>query len=692
MVNSDPLNPSKLTPLEVRAQMADLADQIAHHDALYHQKDAPEISDAEYDALRVRYRVLREAYPDLAPKNDPEKSVGSAPAQGFAKVVHQNPMLSLNNAFSAEDVADFEDRIRRFLQLGAAEKILFMAEPKIDGLSCSLRYEKGKLVQAATRGDGVTGENITANVQAVPTIPHELNAPFPDLVEVRGEIYMNRDDFFALNEKRVQQGEAAFANPRNAAAGSVRQLDASVSASRPLAFFAYALGENSGADFKTQHELRQQLQKWGFALNEPSALCEGASGLLAHFEKLGEDRHGLPFDIDGVVYKIDRTDWQERLGFMSRAPRWAIAHKFPAEQALTRLKKIVIQVGRTGVLTPVAELEPVTVGGVVVGRATLHNQDEIARKDIREGDIVRLQRAGDVIPQITGVELKERPEGSIPFVFPQTCPECGSAAHREEGEAATRCTGGLVCPAQAVERLCHFVARDAFNIEGLGEQRVRELWADGLLPSPAAIFRLHEHFDELKRREGWGLLSAKKLIEAIDARRKISLERFIFALGIPEVGEATAKLLARHYLSFASWRKGMDEARDEASPAFSELTGIDQIGPSAAGELTAFFAEAHNRKAVEDLMAEISVEDFVPPSATASPFAGKTLVFTGTLQAMGRAEAKAKAESLGAKVAGSVSAKTDYVIVGADAGSKAEKARALGVALLSEEEWIEKTR
>jgi len=676
-----------LTPLEARAELAELAKQIRHHDELYYQKDAPEISDSEYDALRARYRALREQFPHLAPKDDPEKRVGVPPAAAFSKVTHAVPMLSLNNAFEERDVSDFIERIRRFLGIADSRPLVFLAEPKIDGLSASLRYEGGRLVQAATRGDGATGENITANVLTIRNVPHNLRGRFPEITEVRGEIYLEREDFAQLNAEREAKGEPVFANPRNAAAGSVRQLDPSVTASRPLKFFAYELGE-SEARPETQHEKRELIRKWGFDINEPSRLCKTIDDLLAYYREMEEKRHSLPFDIDGVVYKLDDVSLQERLGFAGRAPRWAIAHKFAAEQAETRLNKINIQVGRTGALTPVAELEPITVGGVVVSRATLHNEDEIKRKDIREGDVVRIQRAGDVIPQVLEVVLKHRPANSKPFKFPDHCPKCGSLALREEGMAVRRCTGGLICPAQIVERLIHFVSRNAFNIEGLGEQRVRELWELKWLRTPADIFRLHQHRAALEKREGWGEKSVDNLLKAIEAKRHIPLDRFIYALGIRQVGEATAKLLARHYRSLARWRSAMMEAREEDSDAWNELTGIDQIGPLIARDITTFFSEPHNLKALDDLSEEVTVEDFQATRSSGSPLAGKTIVFTGTLFAMSRAEAKARAESLGATVAGSVSKNTGYVVAGADPGSKAARARELGVKILSEEEWL----
>ena len=674
--------------IEAAADLADLARQIAHHDALYHQKDAPEISDADYDALRQRYRELLAAFPHLKPENDPEARVGAAPVAGFSKVAHAVPMLSLANAFTAADVVEFVERIQRFLQLPEETVPEFMAEPKIDGLSCSLRYEKGALVVAATRGDGSTGENITANVLTMKDVPKELTAPFPDILEIRGEIYINREDFLALNVQREEEGEPLFANPRNAAAGSVRQLDASITAARPLRFFAYALGEAKGGLSDTQQALRVQIAQWGFQLNEPSRLCSGADDLRTFYHDIEVKRHALPFDIDGVVCKLNRFDWQERLGFVSRSPRWAIAHKFAAEQAETRLKAITIQVGRTGALTPVAELEPVTVGGVVVSRATLHNQDEIARKDIRVGDVVRIQRAGDVIPQVVGVDLNQRPEKSEAFVFPIHCPECGSIAVREEGMAVWRCTGGLICPAQAVERLRHFTSRLAFNIEGLGEQRVRELWADKLIHSPADIFHLHEQREVLAKREGWGEKSVDKLLAAIEARKVIPLERFIYALGIRQVGEATAKLLARHYMTLTAWCEAMQAARESESTARHDLEAIDQIGALVARDIVGFFEEPHNLQVMDSLAQILTIEGYKKPAGdVVSALSGKTVVFTGTLATMSRAEAKAKAESRGAKVAGSVSAKTDYVVIGEDSGSKADKARALGVTVLDEAGW-----
>jgi len=679
-----------ITPLEAAAEMADLARQIARHDVLYHQKDAPEIADADYDALRGRYRFLRRAFPHLVPEVDPEKTVGAPAAAGFAKMAHRVPMLSLSNAFTTQDVEDFIARLRRFLQMADNTPIPLMAEPKVDGLSASLRYERGLLVQAATRGDGVVGEDITANVRTIATVPQTLKGPAPDVLDVRGEIYMNRDAFLALNAQRAAGGDPPFANPRNAAAGSVRQLDPSITAQRPLGFFAYALGEGSEAlSIGSQQELRSRLAAWGFRLNEPSRLCSTAQELAAYYEQIGAQRHSLSFDIDGVVYKVDSFALQQRLGFVSRAPRWAIAHKFAAERAQTRIHKITIQVGRTGALTPVAELEPVTVGGVVVSRATLHNEDEIARKDVREGDLVIVQRAGDVIPQIVEVVATQRAASSRPYVFPERCPVCGAKAQREQGEAARRCTGALACPAQALERLRHFASRDALNIEGLGERRVEELMAEGWVKTPADIFNLRDHRDALAARAGWGKKSAQKFLEAIESRRRMPLDRFVYALGIRQVGEATAKLLARHYGSWTALRNAMEAARDETGAAWDELTAIDQIGPLVARDIAAFFAEDHNAKVLDALEASMEIlPATAQPASDGSPLSGKTVVFTGTLTSMSRGEAKARAEALGAKVAASVSSKTDFLIVGADAGSKAAKASDLGVAVLSEEAWM----
>lgn len=685
----------KLNKKQADAELARLAQEIEKHDGLYYQKDAPVISDAAYDALRRRLEAIEARFPELRRLDSPSRKVGAAPAQGFAKVTHLKPMLSLGNAFSAEDVNEFIAGVRRFLKLGEAERVELAAEPKIDGLSANLRYEKGVFVQGATRGDGAVGEDITQNLMTVADVPRELKGKdVPALIELRGEVYIGRRDFEKLNREREKDGEPLFANPRNAAAGSTRQLDPRISAKRPLRFFAYAWGEASDLPAATHWDMVHSFKSWGFKTNPLARLCKTVDEALTLHADLAERRAVLDYEIDGVVYKVNRLDWQERLGFVSRAPRWAIAHKFPAEQAETVLKDIKIQVGRTGALTPVAVLAPVRVGGVTVEHATLHNEDEIARKDIRVGDTVVVQRAGDVIPQIVRVIPEKRPRGSKAYVFPEKCPVCGSKAAREEGMAVTRCTGGLTCPAQAVERLRHFVSRGAMDIDGLGEESIQELFDRRFLKSPADIYRLARHRDAIvvdKKRtkglEGWGELRFGNLMNAIEARRKAALPRFIFALGIPQVGEATARLLAKQYGSLKAWRGAMEKAARGDEEALADLDNIEGIGPSMAKDIVDFFAEKHNRDALDELAREMEAEDFKAPTAAGSPIAGKTVVFTGTLETMGRAEAKAKAESLGAKVAGSVSAKTDYVVVGADAGSKATKARELGATTLTEQEW-----
>lgn len=689
-----------LTADEAAAELARLAALIAQHDRLYHEQDAPMISDADYDALRQRNEAIEARFPELQRADSPSLKVGAAPAAGFGKVQHSIPMLSLGNAFAPEDVDEFLARIRRFLGLDDGEALEVMAEPKIDGLSCALRYEDGILVQGATRGDGTTGEEITANVRTIADLPQKLKGKgWPEVLEVRGEVYMSRHDFAALNARQEEAGAKVFANPRNAAAGSLRQLDPKITAERPLHFFGYAWGQVSAPLGATVTEARDRLQSWGFSLNEPAALCSGRDDLLAYYEKIMAERAELPFEIDGVVYKVNRLDLQERLGFVSRAPRWAIAHKFPAERAETKLNAITIQVGRTGALTPVANLEPISVGGVVVARATLHNEDEIARKDVREGDHVIIQRAGDVIPQVVSAVLAKRPKNSKPYVFPDHCPVCGSQAIREAGEVVRRCTGGLICDAQIVERLKHFVSRNAFDIEGLGGKHIEAFWQEGLVKSPADIFRLHEAEEAISEREGWGKTSAKNLVAAIEARRSIGLDRFVYALGIRQIGEATAKLLARSYGDFSGLRTAMiaaekeraaaPEARkpEEVGETYAELCNIEGIGMSMADDLVGFFGEDHNLAVLDDLAEELTIEAAAAPATSDSPVAGKTVVFTGSLVTMTRSEAKAKAETLGAKVAGSVSKKTDYVVIGADAGSKAKKAEALGLTMLSEEEW-----
>jgi DNA ligase (NAD+) len=680
-----------LTGDQAAAELERLAREIAHHDRLYHQDDAPEISDADYDGLRRRNEEIEARFPDLVRDDSPSKTVGAAPAGGFRKVRHARPMLSLSNAFDDEDVGEFFQGIRRFLkelQNDSAAVIEVVAEPKIDGLSIALRYEGGRFVQGATRGDGAVGEDVTANLRTVKDLPQELDGQVPAVLEVRGEVYMARDDFLALNAAQEAAGSKVFANPRNAAAGSLRQLDPTITAARPLSLFVYAAGEMSEPVAGSHWDFLARLRDFGFPTNPLARLCRSVDEVLTFHREMVETRAGLPYDIDGIVYKVNRFDWQERLGFVSRSPRWAIAHKFPAEQAQTMLREITIQVGRTGALTPVANLEPVTVGGVVVSRATLHNEDEIARKDVRAGDRVVVQRAGDVIPQVVSVVLDQRPKGSQPYDFPEVCPICQSLAVREPGEAVRRCTGGLICPAQAVERLKHFVSRNAFDIDGLGEKHILAFWQDELIRTPGDIFRLHDKLDQLSGREGWGEKSIANLLAALETRRCIPLERFIYALGIRQVGQATARLLAKHYGTLETWRAAMTAAADPESSDYADLVNIDQIGPLVAADLLDFFAEAHNREVLDDLARELEIEPFVQAETAGSPVAGKTVVFTGTLETLSRSEAKARAETLGAKVAGSVSKRTDFVVVGADAGSKARKAQDLGVTTLTEAEWL----
>ncbi len=676
-----------LNQAEAKAELARLAEEISAHDVLYHRRDAPRVADAEYDGLRRRNAAIESRFPALVRADSPSARIGAAPAPGFAKVRHSVPMLSLDNAFNAEDVVEFVDRLRRFLNLGAEATVEAMAEAKIDGVSISLRYEAGRFTMGATRGDGTTGENVTANLRTLDDIPDGLGGTgWPQVLEVRGEVYMRKSEFLALNTRQLEVGAKPFANPRNAAAGSLRQLDASITASRKLAFFAYGWGEISAPLGETLAAARDRLRSWGFTLTDWE-ICAGAEQMIAYHGRLESRRAGLNYDIDGVVYKVNRLDWVERLGFVSRSPRWAIAHKFAAERAETVIEKIAIQVGRTGTLTPVAHLTPVTVGGVVVSRATLHNQDEIKRKDIRVGDRVVIQRAGDVIPQVLEVIKAARAKDSRPFEFPDHCPICASLAVREEGEVATRCTGGLICPAQAVQRLKHFVSRNAFDIDGLGGKHIEAFWRDKLIASPADIFRLHERKDEILERGGWGDKSVENLIAAIEARRSIPLDRFIYALGIHQVGEATAKLLARIYHTLDHWRESMDMARDRESEAYAELTAIDGIGPSMADDILGFFAEPHNCEILDRLGQALTIEEVSTPASLQTPLSGKTVVFTGTLTSMGRMEAKARAEALGAKVASSVSARTDYLVAGEKAGSKAKNAAALGVTVLSEDKW-----
>lgn len=664
-------------------ELAQLAAAIARHDVAYHRNDAPQISDAEYDALKRRYRELAAQHPEAVPQDDPDAQVGAAPAEGFAKRAHREPMLSLDNAFDASDFRGFCATVRRFLRLDPDQPMAFVAEPKIDGLSISLTYRDGEFAFGATRGDGFQGEDVTLNLMTLAGLPKRLNGEAPAEIEIRGEVYMTRADFLAMNAAQAEAGAKVFANPRNAAAGSLRQLDAGITATRPLKLFAYAMGYSSARVAETHGEWLQRLRSWGFSVNPLSEKIEGEAAAEAFQARIGEQRAALPYDIDGVVYKLDRLDWQARLGFVGRAPRWAIAWKFPAEQAMTTVQNITVQVGRTGKLTPVAELAPVTVGGVVVRRATLHNEDYIAQLNVRVGDTVTIQRAGDVIPQVLAVVPAKRPPGTTPWQPLEKCPACGSAALREPGEADRRCTGGLICPAQVQERLRHFASRAALDIEGLGEKTVTEFFADGLLTSLPDIFDLPAREAEIAQREGWGAQSARKLSQAIEARRRAPLEKFIFALGIRRIGEANAKLLARHYGSLANWRAAMLAAQIVGSEARAELGSIAGIGPAIAEEIVGFFAEPRNLAVLDALAAAMDVQDAVV--AAGGALSGKTVVFTGTLASMSREEATARAESAGAKVAKSVSRKTDYLVAGADAGSKAAKAAELGVQVLSEE-------
>jgi DNA ligase (NAD+) len=673
-----------------------LEREIARHDELYHAQDEPEISDADYDALRQRLNAIEKRFPDLA--GEASSRVGAAPQEKFGKIVHAVPMLSLGNVFTDEECDEFVDRIRRFLAMPAEAPLEITAEPKIDGLSMSLRYERGKLVSGATRGDGREGEDVTLNVRTVAGVPHEVTAAdFPEVFEVRGEVYMSLADFAALNVRQEAAGEKLFANPRNAAAGSLRQLDPAMTASRPLRFIAYAWGETSALPAAAQYDVVQAFSRWGFPVNDPFTLCRSPEELLAAYRALEARRATLGFDIDGVVYKVNSLALQERLGFVSRSPRWAVAHKFPAQKATTILKGIEIQVGRTGVLTPVAKLEPVTVGGVVVSNATLHNEDEIARKDIRIGDTVIVQRAGDVIPQVLGHIPEKRPADAQPYEFPQICPVCGSHAAREENpttgklDAARRCTGGLVCPAQAVERLRHFVSRMAFDIEGLGDKHLEAFFLDGRVKTPADIFTLARRDAQsetrLQNEPGWGERSAERLFEAIEARRSIAMNRFIFALGIRHAGESTARNLSKTYLNFAKLRESVIAARDHESDAWAELIAIGDIGVVVAQSIVEFFAEEHNEQALDALLAEVTVEDY-KFEQVASAISGMTVVFTGKLERMTRDEAKAQAERMGAKASGSVSKTTALVVAGAEAGSKLKKANELGVKVISEDDWL----
>ncbi|MBF9033845.1 NAD-dependent DNA ligase LigA [Rhodobacterales bacterium HKCCE2091] len=753
-------DPAEMTEAEAAARLAELSDRLAAAGASYFQDDAPVLSDADYDALKRENAAIEAAFPHLKRADSPSDRVGAAPGEGFSKVRHEVPMLSLENAFEPGDVADFVRSVRRYLGLTEDDPLAFTAEPKIDGLSLSLRYENGRLVQAATRGDGAVGENVTANARMVEDIPERLTDA-PDLLEVRGEVYMGHADFAALNESQSLSGGKTFANPRNAAAGSLRQLDPGITRARPLKFFAYAWGAHSEPLAETQFGAIERLAALGFQTNPLTARCDGLDDLLDHYAGIEQRRATLDYDIDGVVYKVDDLALQRRLGMRSTTPRWAIAHKFPAELAWTRLEAIDIQVGRTGALSPVARLTPVTVGGVVVSNATLHNEDYIAGrdakggeirggKDIRVGDWVQVYRAGDVIPKIADVDLSKRPDDAAPFEFPQTCPECGSAAVREDGDAVRRCTGGLICPAQAVEKLRHFVSRAAFDIEGLGAKQVEQFHGLGWIAEPADIFALAERdasskslrppadmiadrlahaataeakaailsdlsalaagygveaeaetpeavaaaLDALARTplseiRGWGQKSAKALFQAIDEKRKIPLSRMIFALGIRHVGETGSSLLANHYGTWQAFEAAMSSAEIGAGEAWDDLIGIDGVGAVMAASVVTTFHQDAERSSIDRLAAQLTIEAAVARDTSDSPVAGKTLVFTGTLERMTRDEAKARAQALGAKVAGSVSAKTDLLIAGPGAGSKAKKAAELGVETIDEDAWLQ---
>lgn len=682
---------SALTDLEAAAELAFLAKRMAELDKAYYQADDPLVSDAEYDALKRRNEAIEARFPHLVRADSPSKKVGAKASEDFAKVTHSVPMLSLGNIFSTDEIFEFSNRIRRFLGLDDDAELAFMAEPKLDGLSFSALYVNGEFVRGATRGDGSVGEDITENLKQIKALPLKLvGNDIPERLDIRGEVIMNKADFFALNDEQTAAGKKPFANPRNAAAGSLRQLDPRITGRRRLSLFGYTFGETSAEPWDSQDAFLQKIRSWGFPVNPEVRLCKTAQELANFFENLADKRPNLPYDIDGAVYKVNRRDWQERLGFVARAPRWAIAHKFPAEQAQTKLENIRIQVGRTGALTPVADLTPVNVGGVMVSHATLHNEDELKRKDIRIGDTVVIQRAGDVIPQVVRVVLEKRPADSVPFEFPTVCPVCGAHVVRDPDEAVQRCSGGLVCPAQAVESLKHFVSRDALNIEGLGAKNMAFFFDRGWIKTPSDVFTLESRVGaDIRKLDGWGDKSADNLFAAI---RKVAaatpMEKFLFALGIREVGQATARLLAAHYLTMPAFLEQTALAQDRESDAYKELLSIESIGDVIACEILDFTAEEHNRTEIDKLLNLMTVTAFVPVEND-SPLAGKTVVFTGSLETMTRSEAKAKAQSAGAKVAGSVSKKTDYVVLGADAGSKAQKAAELGITVLSESEFTE---
>jgi DNA ligase (NAD+) len=694
-------NISDLTQAEAMKELTELAARLASANNAYHSEDSPEILDSEYDALKQRNIAIEKSFPNLKRKNSPTEQIGAAPAEKFSKVQHARRMLSLANAFDDDDVRDFDKQIRNFLGMSDDAALAYTAEPKIDGLSLSLRYESGNLVQAATRGDGTTGENVTVNALTILDIPEKISSD-PAVIEVRGEVYMSHKDFAELNETQLAKGEKTFANPRNAAAGSLRQLDSNITKSRPLRFFAYAWGELTAPLAQTQSGSVTALARLGFSTN-PLMKCFGkVSELLAHYMDIESQRSSLGYDIDGVVYKVDDLALQSRLGFRSTTPRWAIAHKFPAEMAWTRLEAIEIQVGRTGALSPVARLQPVTVGGVVVSNVTLHNEDYVNGKDsrgnliregreIREGDWVKVYRAGDVIPKVADVDLSKRPDGSTRFEFPDSCPECGSPAMREEDDSVRRCTGGLICPAQAVEKLKHFVGRGAFDIDGLGAKQVEQFYKDGWIKEPADIFKLGERYgtglQQLKNREGWGDKSADNLFQAIDDRRQIALAKLLFGLGIRHVGENSGRIIATHYGSWAALRLAMSDVEVENSTEWNDLLSVDGVGEVMARALISAFKNPEECASIDRLVEQLTIEN-AELVANDSPVAGKTVVFTGSLEKMTRAEAKATAESLGAKVSGSVSQKTDLLVAGPGAGSKAKKATELGIETIDEDGWL----
>ena len=691
------------TDADAKSELEKLSALLAKANMDYHGLDTPTLDDAEFDRLKQRNAALETAFSHLVRADSPSVQVGAAPSDRFSKVTHSVAMLSLSNAFEDTDVEEFDARIRKYLGISSSEPLAFTAEPKIDGLSLSLRYENGTLVQAATRGDGYVGENVTANARTLSDVPHVLeNAP--DVLEVRGEVYMAQSDFDALNAAQIARGAKVFANPRNAAAGSLRQLDSEITRSRPLRFFAYAWGELSTPLSDTQKGAINRLDSFGFSTNPLTALCDGPTAMIAHYRQIEQQRASLGYDIDGVVYKVDDLALQGRLGFRSTTPRWAVAHKFPAELAWTRLEGIDIQVGRTGALSPVARLQPVTVGGVVVSNATLHNEDYIAGhgakgedirggRDVRLGDWVQIYRAGDVIPKIADVDLRKRPDDAVAFQFPSVCPECGSLAARDAGDAVRRCTGGIICPAQAIENLKHFVSRGAFDIDGLGAKQVEQFHGDGWVAEPADIFTLRDRFgqglQQLKNRDGWGDKSANKLFDAIDDKRKVGFGRVLFALGVRHIGEAASNLIAAHYGTWQALETAMDQAALLEGEAWDELIGIDGVGSVMASSLVHAFCQNSERAAIDRLVAHLDISEVIPFDTSDSPVAGKTVVFTGTLELMSRAEAKAKAESLGVKVSGSVSVKTDILVAGHGAGSKTKKASDLGIKTIDEAGWLD---